>query len=172
MDFAGPLAERDYPDPPRVNWQLLSAAFWILNSLIAWRAPVRFQELLESLVLDAWAFYLCLWIRKLDPDSLSPFWCDVYVVVELSFAGLSVWQQPSAQMHWISDVLGLASGVLGVTTIFLIRRDLLKHYNGREDFTLILDPVMTLFFSFVYFQYHLYDIAQQKMKERRALITT
>src|ERR1700710_1629213 len=113
MDFAGPLAERDYPDPPRVHWLVLLCGFGIVNMLIAWRGPMHYQELLQSLVVDAWAFYLCLWIRRLDPDSLSPIWCDVYVVVELAFAGLSVWQHPSTQMHWISDALGPASGVFG-----------------------------------------------------------
>jgi hypothetical protein len=169
LGFANLSAERDYPDPPRVHWLVLSGVFGICNLVIAHYAPMRFQELLQSLVIDTRAFYLCVWIRKLDPDSLSPFWCDAYVIVELAFAALDIWQNPSAQVQWISSGLGFASTVLGITTIFLIRRDLLKHYNEKEDFTLILSPVMTLFFSFAYFQYHLYDIAEQKLKERRTV---
>ena len=98
---------------------------------------------MTSLVVDGWAFYLCLWIRKLDHESLSPFWCDVYVIVELAFSAFGIGQHPSAQIQLISSILGFASAVLGIATIFLIRRDLVKHYNEREDFTLVLGPFLT-----------------------------
>ena len=143
----------------------------ILDFIIGYYAPKPFQEILTSLVVDGWAFYLCLWIRKLDHESLSPFWCDVYVVVELAFSAMSIGPHPSAPIQLISNILGFASAVLGIATIFLIRRDLMKHYNEREDFTLVLGPFMTFLFSFFYFQYHLYDIAEQKLKERNSIAT-
>jgi hypothetical protein len=170
MDCAGPSAEPDYPDPPRVHWLVLFGASAVLNFVIDRSAPAAFHELLKSLFFDAWVFYLCLWIRKLDPESLSPFWCDVYVVVELAYAAVDFWQHPSPQIEWIASGLGFASFGLGIATIFLIRTDLLKHYNEREDFTLSLGPVMTFFFSFIYFQYHLYDIAEQKLRERSSIV--
>ena len=169
MQFSAPPSAPDYPSPPHVHWLVLLGVSVILDFIINHYSPALFQEILSSLVVDGWAFYLCLWIRKLDHESLSPFWCDVYVVVELAFSAMSLWQHPSAQIQFVSNVLGFTSAVLGIATIFLIRRDLVKHYNKREDFTLILGPFMTFFFSFFYFQYHLYDIAEQKLKERSSI---
>jgi hypothetical protein len=164
-------SEPEYPPPPRVHWLVLLGVSVILDFIIDYYAPKPFQEILTSLAVDGWAFYLCLWIRKLDHESLSPFWCDVYVVVELAFSAMSIGQHPSAHIQVISSILGFASAVLGIATIFLIRRDLVKHYSEREDFTLVLGPFMSFFFSFFYFQYHLYDIAEQKLKERNSVAT-
>jgi hypothetical protein len=164
-------SEPEYPPPPRVHWLVLLGVSVILDFIIDYYAPKPFQEILTSLAVDGWAFYLCLWIRKLDHETLSPFWCDVYVVVELAFSAMSIGQHPSAHIQVISSILGFASAVLGIATIFLIRRDLVKHYSEREDFTLVLGPFMSFFFSFFYFQYHLYDIAEQKLKERNSVAT-
>jgi hypothetical protein len=69
----------------------------------------------------------------------------------------------------VIDCLGFADLVLGIIAIFVIRAELVRHYNQQEGFGLVLGPVMTLFFSFVYFQYHLFDIAEQRYKERTSL---
>lgn len=167
--FAEVQALRDedqYPPPPQVHWTVLLGVGVILNGLIDGFAPKPYRDILKSLPADAWAFYLCLWIRKLDHDALSPFLCDAYVVVELAFATAAIWQSPSPAAQYCSEVLGIVSAVLGIVTIYWVRADLQKHYNEREDFTLDLGPIMTFFFSFLYFQYHLYDIAVQKVKER------
>jgi hypothetical protein len=131
-------------------------------------APLRYNDLVKSIAVDAWAFYLCLWIRSLDSDARSPFWCDVYVVVELAFATLNARQHPSRIEDGTTALLGLASVVLGIVTIFLIRSDLERHYNEREPYGLKLSGLMTLFFSFLYFQYHLYGIAKRREQERAA----
>ena len=164
-----PSEDSPYPAPPRVHWTVLAGVCVILNGIVDSYSPKPYREILNSLPIDAWAFYLCLWIRKLDHDALSPFLCDAYVVVELAFAWSGTWQSPSSALQLVSDILGFAAGVLGIVTIYWVRADLQRHYKEREDFTLILDPVTTLFFSFVYFQYHLYDIADQKLKERRSI---
>jgi hypothetical protein len=159
---------RDYPSPPRVHWVVLLCAFIAVNALASYYTPLRFHELVKSIAGDAWAFYLCLWIRSLDSDVRSPFWCDVYVIVELAYAALNMRQNPSRIVDGTIAFLGLASVVLGIVTIFLIRSDLERHYNEREPYGLQLSGVMTLFFSFLYFQYHLYDIAKWREKERSA----
>lgn len=161
--------ESEYPSPPRVHWTVLLGALTILDWIVNAYSPKPYREILDSLPIDAWAFYLCLWIRKLDHEALSPLLCDAYVVVELAFAWSGIWQSPSPALQHFSEILGFASAVLGIVTIYWVRADLQRHYNKREDFTLILGPVMTLFFSFIYFQYHLYDIAEQKLKEGRSL---
>jgi hypothetical protein len=166
--FQGTL-EPQYPPPPRVSWGVLLLAEVVISSLISAFAPAPYRDLLNSLVVDAWAFYLCLWIRKLDVNATSPFWCDVYVIVELAFAAIQIRQQPSPGIQMLSGLLGLTASILGIVMIFVVRADLIRHYNQREDYSLVLSPVMTFFFSFLYFQYHLCDIADQKRKERKTI---
>jgi hypothetical protein len=159
---------RDYPPPPRVHWSVLLCVYIAVESLVTYCTPLRYHQLFDSIAGDAWAFYLCLWIRSLDSDARSPFWCDVYVIVELACAALSMRQNPSRIVDGTTALLGLASVVLGIVTIFLIRSDLERHYNEREPYGLQLSGAMTFFFSFLYFQYHLYDIAKWREKERSA----
>jgi hypothetical protein len=158
-----------YPPPPRVHWLVLLVAWWAASFLIALSVPERYRALANSILVDAWAFYLCHWIGRLDPEARSPFWCDVSVVVELGCAGLSSIHHSSDLMNLCIGLLGIASGILGIVTIFLIRSDLEKHYNSREQAGLSLSGVMTFFFSFLYFQYHLYGIANRKKLQAESL---
>jgi hypothetical protein len=141
---------------------VLLLAWIVLAIVFAVIAPRAYQKLLNSLVVDAWAFRLCLWIRALDTRARSPFWCDVYVVVELAYALLSIRQNPS-YVDLTTD-FEFASFCLYIWTIYLIRSDLLKHYNQREPCGLELNGVMTYLFSFLYFQSRLYPIAQAKKR--------
>jgi hypothetical protein len=153
----------EYPAPPRIHWSVLLAG-WIGSAfLFAVLAPPAYQKLLNSLVVDAWVFRLCIWIRNLDPDTRSPFWCDVYLVVELAYALLCT--RPNLAHTNLTADLGFASFCLGVWTIYLIRSDLLKHYNRREPYGLELNGLMTYLFSFLYFQSRLYPIAKAKQRE-------
>lgn len=156
---------QEYPSPPRVHWLTLFITSFIVAWLVSIFVPAAYRELAQSLVFDGWAFYLCRWIHKVNPNSLSPFWCDVYVVVQLASAALSVVQHPSRPISMTGGVLELASVVLAIATIFLIRADLLEHYNKREPIGLELGPFMTLFFSFLYFQAKLYEIAEFKRRQ-------
>jgi hypothetical protein len=151
-----------YPSPPRVHWLALLVAWIAIGWLIGMYGPPRYRDLLQSLVVDAWVFYLCNWVRILDPESKSPFWCDVYVVVELACASLGIVHSPSNALSLTLELLGFASAILGIATVFLVRSDLQRHYNEREHAGLVLNGVTTFFFSFLYFQYHLYDIAKRK----------
>jgi hypothetical protein len=165
----GILPNIEYPPPPRVHWLVLVLAWWTLEILASWLAPKPYLNLLTSLIVDAWAFYLCMWIRSLDSDARSPFWCDVFVVVELAFAAMTIQQNPSVLHQSITGILGFASPFLGLATIYLIRADLLKHYNKREPVGLELGPVMTFFFSLLYFQSQLYPIAQFKKRQYQGI---
>ena len=163
--------QQNYPPPPRIHWLALFVT-WAVWGLLATRlAPQRYQGLLNSLSIDAWAFYLCIWIRRLNPDALSPFWCDLYVIVELSCAACGIHQNPSALFSYFNFILAIASSILAITTVFLIRADLLNHYQGREPIGIYLGPVMTFFFSFLYFQSQLYEIAQYKKRQVEGLPT-
>lgn len=142
---------------------MLLSAWLVLSVLFALVAPAAYQKLLNSLAIDAWVFHLCRWIRQLDDRARSPFWCDVYVVVELAYALLCI--RPNLAHADVTSDLGLASFCLGLWTIYLIRSDLLRHYNQCEHYGLELNGFLTYFFSFLYFQSQLYPIAQAKKRE-------
>ena len=144
---------------------MLLLSWFVLAILFAMLAPRAYQQLLNSLVVDAWAFSLCLWIRSLDPETRSPFWCDVYVVVEIAYALISIRQNPSIVVEDITDYLRFASFCLYCWTLYLIRSDLLRHYNRREPYGLELNGLMTYMFSFLYFQSQLFPIARAKRRE-------
>ena len=154
-----------------MHWAVLLLVWWALVALIGWLAPKPYQNLLNSLVVDAWAFYLCIWIRSLDSDAKSIFWCDAYVAVELVCAATTIRRNPSALHESFTDILAYLSAALGIATIYLIRSDLLKHYKEREPIGLELDPVKTFFFSFLYFQSQLYDIAQFKKRQAAGVVS-
>jgi len=164
-DSTGVVRNVEYPPPPRVHWTVLLLAWIVLAILFASIAPPAYQKLLNRLVVDAWAFRFCIWIRGLDPSTRSPFWCDVYVVVELAYALVSVRQNKSIIEQDITWYLAFASFCLGCWTLYLIRSDLLKQYNRREPYGLELNGLMTYLFSFLYFQAQLYPIAQAKKHE-------
>jgi len=159
------LRNIEYLAPPRVHWSVLLLSWFVLAILFAMLAPRAYQQLLNSLVVDAWAFSLCLWIRSLDPETRSPFWCDVYVVVEIAYALISIRQNPSIVVEDITDYLRFASFCLYCWTLYLIRSDLLRHYNRREPYGLELNGLMTYMFSFLYFQSQLFPIARAKRRE-------
>jgi hypothetical protein len=159
------ITNHDYPSPPRVHWFVLTLVYWAFSALARNYAPKPYIELIISLGVDAWVFYLCLWLRHLEPESKSVFWGDASIIVELTYAATTISQKPSHALELSTNVLGTASAILGLITIYVIRHDLVKHYNEKENFNLQLGGVLTFFFSFIYFQYHLYDIAKSKKDE-------
>lgn len=156
-----------YPDPPPVPVLLLLVIVVPLVLLVNMFLLKPYRCLLTSVILNAWPFYFCLWLRQLNPDSRSPFWCELYVIVELFAAALSIQPPLSPRPDTIGAVLGFLSVVLGITTIYLVRADLLKHYNEREPIGLYLSPVATLLFSFLYFQVKLYEVSEIKRQQAK-----
>jgi len=154
-----------------VHWFVLLLVAIVWNALIMWLTPHRYHDLLNSLVGDAWAFYLCLWMRRLDENSRSAFWCDAFVIIEMAAASISIAQHPSVHLQLIGDILTTISTILGLVTIYMVRSDLLRHYNEREPIGLHLGPWMTFFFSFLYFQSQLYEIAQFRKRQAKGLVT-
>lgn len=112
------------------------------EALVFFLAPKFSRDFLLNLVIAAWPIYLCLWIRKIDPKSVSLYWALASFVTGFLFS-------------WI----------LWIVVIFEAREELLAHYNRREPIGLRLNWFLTLLFSFVYFQYHLRTIAEEKQSE-------
>jgi hypothetical protein len=138
-----------YPPPPRLNWAVLLVAMAGSEGLVLWLVPQPYREFLVNLVIAAWPIYLCIWIRKIDDQSLSLYWALASFATGFLFS-------------WL----------LWVVAIFEIREDLLDHYNRREPVGLRLNLFMTILFSFVYFQYHLNRIAREKAREAEELVVS
>jgi hypothetical protein len=136
-----------YPVPPRVPWALLFIAITGTEGLVLWLVPQPFKDFLVNLVIAAWPIYLCLWIRKIDTRSLSLYWALASFATGFLFS-------------WL----------LWIVVIFEVREELLEHYNRREPIGLRLNLIMTLLFSFVYFQYHLNRIAKAKSEQMLDLV--
>lgn len=128
-----------YPSPPSVHWVLLFVAIAGAEGLVLQFVHPPIRELLLNLVIAAWPLYLCIWIRKIVPRSLALYWA----IASLATGFLFSW-------------------LLWIVVIFEVREDLLEHYNRREPIGLRLNVLLTLFFSFIYFQFHLRRIALEK----------
>jgi hypothetical protein len=168
---SSPQYDIEYPLPPRVHWAALLAAWALSGILIDCLAPKPLQDLLNSLVVDAWALYICLWIRKLDADSMSVFWCGAFVVAEIGCFIAMTPQHRSPGLETTTITLGFASLALWIILILVVRADLLKHYNDREAIGLHLKVLKSIAYSFLYFQYHLYKIAEFEKRQADSSVT-
>jgi hypothetical protein len=125
-----------------VNWALLFIAIAGTEALVFWLTHPPLRDFLVNLVIAIWPLYFCIWIRRIEPASLSLYWALAAFATGFLFS-------------WL----------LWIVVIFEIREELLEHYNRREPVGLRLNLVMTLLFSFVYFQYRLAGIAKDKEHE-------
>jgi hypothetical protein len=165
VDYPEISTNIEYALPPRVHWIALLAAWAVSWFLIRLIAPTPLWDLMDSLLIDAWALYICLWIRKLNSDSMCVFWCGVFVVVELAcFASLNP-QHRSHGLDTATSIFGFATVALWIVMIWVIRAELMKHYNDHDPIGLHLGLLKSLIYSFIYFQYHLNKIAVAKKQQ-------
>ena len=153
-----------YPPPPNVPWTVLFGAQIVIAILAIILAPRPWWNLVSNLAFDAWAVYLCLWLRRLNPDSMSIFCCAAAIAPQIAFAVPTGPQTMTPGAAIFAGALALLGLLLWIVTIYVVRADLHFQYNIREPIGLYLSGIMTFFFSFLYFQYHLYKIAQ--LRER------
>jgi len=118
-----------------------------------WLVPKESHGLLETAVFYAWIFYLSFWVRKINPDSNCLFWTILCFIIDFSDS----LPPHQSKFGWV------------ILIAFIFRDELLEQYNQREPIHLELSPVMTFFFSFFYFQYHLYEIAVAKKQQQTIL---
>jgi hypothetical protein len=138
---------------------------FIANSFLSFFVPDSYQGLVGSLFLYAWVFYLCQWIRRIDPHAKCLIWSYSYIGTALTIDAVDIWTLPPKFASVLNLLLYVAVFVVSIATIFTIKADLERHYNKREPIGLVLSGGMTFFFSFLYFQAHLYRIASQKQAE-------
>jgi hypothetical protein len=163
--IAPPLTSPQYPAPPLVHWSALLIVAIIAGVLFDRLLPDSAADFAVTLLWGAWVIYLCLWIRKLDANSKAFLWALASIAVALACDAFNLPQNPSSVMIWISYGLEISDFGLGIAVAFVIRAELQDHYNNREPIGLHLGGVMTFFFSYLYFQYHLYEIAQFKKRQ-------
>jgi hypothetical protein len=150
-----------------VHWLVLLVASCVFDALAEKYAPQPYFDWVTGLFLFGWALYFCFWLRRLDPKSVDYRWW-IGVVVSWALGESTAGKIAHTSWHiFVSLGLLIAFFSLYVVLIFSIRATLLKHYNEREPVGLTLSPLMTLVFSFFYFQYHLYPIAQFKDRVAR-----
>lgn len=139
-----------YPSPPRGHWALLLFALIAAESLVFWFVPQSYRAFSIYAVAAAWPIYLCIWIRKIDQRSSSLYWAIASLVTGFGF---------------------LFSWMLWIVVIFELREELLEHYNRREPMGLRLNWFLSLFFSFVYYQFALNKISREKESTEEAFAT-
>ena len=132
---------RGFSSPPRLHWAVLLLLLASTESLVCWLVPQPYRNFAVFVVAAAWPTYLCIWIRKIDHRASSLYWAIASLVTGFGF---------------------LFSWLLYIVVIFELREELLEHYNRREPMHLRLNFVLTILFSFIYFQYALNKIASAK----------
>jgi hypothetical protein len=137
-----------YPCPLRVHWAVLLLALVLAEFLVFRFIPEPYRNFTSYAVVAAWPTWLCIWVRKLDPQASSLYWAIASLVIGVGF---------------------LFSWLLWIVVVFELREELLEHYNRREPMHLRLNFFLSLLFSFLYFQYALNNIAKTKLAARESL---
>jgi hypothetical protein len=159
-----------YPAPPAVPWWVVFAALGSLNLGCRIFAPHTAWIFLPSLVMNSWAVYLALFIRRLNPKAWSIYWAFATFCSYGLIVFLSLLPQQTSLVQVGLGIWGLLSVASSIVTIYVIRYELMKHYQEVEPFGLDLGGVMTFFFAYIYFQYHLCDIAEAKQADAATLV--
>ncbi len=108
-----------------------------------------------------WFYRQAAFVKRLDPknQAIQLFFGYIAVILLSTFLSLMVRMQV---LLLINILLPWAALALLLTAIFSMRSVLLRHYNTVENIGLRLGPVMTFFFSMLYFQYHFSRISRWK----------
>ena len=137
-----PVVEtRTVPLPVNLHWVLL----------------LVLQVITRNLFNFLWALYLANWARKLDGESKT------LVMIAMYPAGMIAgFIAVASQRPAIGGLLFIGGLVTYIIGIFGIKSAMEAYYNSTENYGLSLSGGMTFFFSTVYFQYHINQIAKWK----------
>ena len=156
----------EYPAPPRMQWFVMFVLSWIAG---IWQVLMRLTlgatvigtwlPMLAVVVSSAFLLMQILWFRKVNPNSLAFLLYLVWIVFHFVLTAVQIIQPGPV----IADVVAsVASGILYISTNFVFRRELQRHYNKVEPIGLELNAVATFFFARYYFQAHFARIAELK----------
>lgn len=133
------------PLPPNLHWGLLFLLEFITFGIINF----------------IWTLVQANWARKLDPKS------QALVLVAMYPAGIIAGALLGSSTG-LGGLLTLAGMIAYVIGIFKIRSAMEQYYNSTGKIGLRLSGVMTFFFSTIYFQYHINQIARRQQSGQMA----
>ena len=142
--------------PPNLHWG------FVLIFLILWRV-----NFLLGIFNVIWAMILANWARKLDGNNNTLVLIAMYPAAFVSIfvigmiAGLTR-QGPSEGIYALAGLMIIAGAISYLIGIFKIKSAMEEYYNSTENIGLSLSGVMTFFFSTIYLQYHVNQIAKRK----------
>jgi hypothetical protein len=124
---------------------------------IHWALLILLQIITLNLFHFAWAIYLANWARKLDGENRPLVLVSMYPAGFI--AGAIAAASGQASFGGLFRFAGLIAYIIG---IFGIKSAMESYYNSVERYGLTLSGGMTFFFSTIYFQYHINQIAKWK----------
>ena len=145
-----------FPDPPNLAWWLA-----LILGIVTLGFFFQIWDIIES-----------VWMRRVDRSSIALFLFLAETVVYIGKLPMTLqniaynlgYGQPVDSEHTVLlTLIGLA---LFLASRFVLRRELLRHFNGPEPIGLRLNSFLTLLFGGLYFQYHFNHINQLKHKLR------
>jgi len=166
-----PRFDARYPTPPAIPWWVIFAVLGSTNLGCRIFLAHTAWTLVPSLLIKCWAIYLCMFIRQLDAKATSIYWAFGSWFSDGILIFLTLLPERTSTVNLGTVIWSLLAFVSSIVTIYVIRHELMKHYREVEPFGLDLGGVMTFFFSYIYFQYHLCDIAESKRSETATLTT-
>lgn len=146
--FGSGGAARLFPDPPDLPW-------WLALILGLVTGGVFFV---------IWDVLQAAWMRRVNPGSASIFLYSAAAVLFLvnlpdSWHSIGYWlfHVPFAPRHH-SGLLGLVRFGLWLAARFVLRGELLEHFNTEEPLGLRLSGFLTFLLGGLYFQFHFNQI--------------
>jgi hypothetical protein len=102
-----------------------------------------------------WFLLQAGWLRVAEPRSRA-----IFLYLTYGFGSIGVAAMPSyfPDGHWLSNVVGVVLGVIGIAGIFVFRSEMVRHFTETDPRGIELGGVMTFFFSGLYFQYWFHQI--------------
>ncbi len=142
--------------PPSLHWVVV----WLLGGITL------------GLFQLIWCFKQTGFVKKIDPASKATLFLTMafigQLVLVLGAVGMVVVSSSSGAVAGVATIMGIVGllslliGIFWLVAIFGMRGSLVRYYNTVEPMGLRLSGVMTFFFSFLYFQYHMSRIAKWK----------
>jgi hypothetical protein len=146
------MAASGGPIPPNMHWAVILILSWFTGGLAAL----------------IWVFKQAAFVKKIDPGSKAIVLLVISLLAIIGEVALVFTMMGSrstsdiAAVSGIMMLLNLLLAVVGLITVFGMRKSIVRYYNTTEPIGLRLSGVMTFFFSILYFQYHFSRIAAWK----------
>jgi hypothetical protein len=142
------------PVPPSLHWFVVLLLSALTLGVFGW----------------AWMFLQAAWVRRFDSGSRAGPLLFAGLVTALTGGYVAgTLGAGRAQEAALVELLGtLAAGLFVVLASMMMRGSIVRHFTQREPMNVSINAVMTFLFTFIYLQYHLTRIAQEKRRNPSA----